>query len=322
MDNDVLFSSKDGFIPFATFQEKAVSFFPPIEELKQIIQVQKQQLLVFAQQICFQKHQLSLRLQQIKTLHIHQEQQLDQNEKEINQYKDLLLKDMASEFVNSFDSPKTRSTYSEGLSELFLQGFLQPEMKLIEFSRLSGENLLDDVRKNYKMKNRKGQYDNASESTKQLRAAMLLAFSSFLQRRTEGFIQKISPNRYGFNKTFRPRRQKTIASHLIVEQLNLFLKQLKTNTSKGFLFAALQILGAKRVSEVIQLRVEEVDIKNSRVLFRNLKQREFIREPVPIYIPSTICEELQSYIGQRKEGFVFLIFLNTYLQKVKHSQSF
>ena len=266
MDPDLLFSSKDGFIPSVPSQEKPSSFFPPTQELKQIIQVQKQQLLLFAQQICFQKHQLSLQFQQMKALHIQQQQQqlqLNQQEKEINQYNDLLLKDMASEFVNSFDSAKTRSTYSEGFSQLFLQGFLHPDMKLIEFSRLSGENLLDDVRKNYKMKNRKGEYGGASESTKQLRAAMLLAFSSFLQRRTEGLIKKISPNQYGFNKTFRHRRQKTIASHLTVEQLNSFLKKLKTITTKGFLFAALQILGAKRVSEVIQLRVEEVDIKNS-----------------------------------------------------------
>jgi integrase len=274
------------------------------QEQTHILQVQRQQLLLLLQQMSFQKY-LSVQLAQMKLL---QDSTLTNlSTKELNPYGHLNLKDMAEEFVNSFDSAKTRSTYSEGFSQLYAQGFLRPDMTLFDFSQICGENLLDDVRKNYKMKTPwKNQYCIASESTKQLRAAMLLAFSSFLQRRTEGLIKKIASNKYGFNKTFRHRRQKTIASRLTVEQLKSFLVQLEATSRKGFLFAVLQIIGAKRLAEVLQLKVDEVDLKNSRVLFRNLKQRGYIKEPVFIYIPAKICMTLQAHIGQRKEGFLFL----------------
>jgi len=239
--------------------------------------------------------------EQLKSL----QSQLAQYQQKPNQYAGFLLRDLVNEFVSSFPSLTAQRTYNEGFAQLYDQGFLNRNWTLAEFQQLNGEKLLDDVRINYGCKKRTEGMVQASESTRQLRCAMLLSLSTYLQRRTEGYIQKIVSNKYGGNKTFRHRRQKTRASKLNTEQITSFLQSLKTFSIKAYLIAMLQILGARRITEVLSLKVEDLDLPNKRVHFRILKGRGMIKEPIAIYLPDSVLNEMQIFVGDRKEGFLF-----------------
>lgn len=269
-----------------------------IKKLQQLVCFQREQILSLNRKLLIQNQQLLFLFSQNKNLQIQQDK--------TSKYDNILLKDMVDEFISSFSSHKTQKTYSEGFVQLFEQGFLDSYMRLKDFRSINGEWLLDNVRKSYKgRKRRSGQISEASESTKQLRAAMLISFSTFLQRRTEGFIQKIAPNKFGFDKTFRFRREKTAASRLSDIQISSFLSCLQTFSKTAFLIASLQLIGAKRISEVLNLQVEDLDLAEKRIFFKTLKSRGIVRDAIAIYLPTGLCEELKQYVMHRQKGFVF-----------------
>lgn len=279
----------------------------PIIKLQQIVLMQRQQLEMANQRIFAQSQQLMNSAQQIQNLQgqiTYLQSELYKFQSKTDKYGSLLLGPLVNDFISSFSSDKTKTTYQEGFKSLFAQEFLDPLMKLSEFREINRESLLDRVRMNYK-KSKKGTYSDASESTKQLRAAMLLSFSAYLQRRTESYIAKIMPNKQCANKTFSKRRTKTCASQLSVSQIDSFLTALKSFSTKGYLSAHLQIIGCRRITEIINCKISDLDLDNQRVYFTPLKKRDRSSEPIPIYLPAELVSKIKEYTKNRTKGYLF-----------------
>jgi integrase/recombinase XerD len=279
--------------------------YPPspsqaLAQLQQMVQYQRQYICQQSEQINNLNLQNQSLISQLQAMQA-QLKAATQEDSKFDKYKDLKLRDLANEFIASFQIKKTKATYTEGFDNLFAQKFLDPQQRLEDFKKMNGEHILDQIRLNFKGK----AAQEVSQATKQLRAAMFISFTAFLQRRTESYIVKTVPNKFGFNKTYGFRRDRTKASPLSAEEINSFLTTLKTFSQRAYLFASLQLLGVKRVSEVINLKVEDLDLKGKLVLFQQLKTRGLVKDPIVIYLPPKLCEELEIFLNGRKEGFVF-----------------
>lgn len=275
----------------------------PIAQLQRIIIFQRQQLQLQSQQLmAYAKENETLR-SQFSTLQNQLILLQKQNPAE-SEYSDLMIGNLACEFVESFDSDKTKSTYNEGFKCLYQQGFLDPLMKLSEFKKLNGENILDNIRQNYKAK-KGGKYGEASNFTKQTRSAQLISFSKFLQRKTQGYIHQIMANRMCVAKTFRNRRAKSAASPLTNAQVEAVLYALKSFSLKAYLTARLQIIGCRRIGELLNCKIEDLDLSNKRIFFKPLKKKNFLVQPIPIYLPPDLLEDIKKFVENRTKGFLF-----------------
>jgi len=63
--------------------------------------------------------------------------------------------------------------------------------------------------------------------------------------------------------------------------------------------------GAKRVSEVLESEISQINWEEDRITFKQKKAEQLEKETV-IHYPHRFMEELKSYLGGRQEGFVFL----------------
>jgi len=291
-------------------QQQQQQLSPALIQLRQIIMVQNQQIQRQLHQIMLQNQQLLCFTSQIQALKSEvtslqgQLQLFQKHDPKDQKYGSVRLGNLIFSFINSFESLKTRTTYTEGFNSLIEQRFIDPNHTLREFKEINGENLLDQVRQNYKAK-RNGKYFESSHSTRQLRCAMILSFSKYLQRKTESYLTQITANRMSAGMTFSHRRRKTAASKLNQHQIDCFLAALKGFSLRGYIFANLQIFGCRRMSEIINCHIADLDLDNKRIFFRPLKKKNVVVEPIAIYLPSEFISLIKEYVKDRSQGFLF-----------------
>lgn len=189
---------------------------------------------------------------------------------------------------------RTKINYESGMRKLSEAGLIHPLMSLQEFALVNHEAIVDKIKL----------LQGLSECTRQARAACYISFTSFLSRRSEGVVRKAMPCKDGNARTFFKVREKVDTDAMSLVQWMRFFKELEEINSRDALIAKIILQGGKRVSEVLDLKVEQIDWEKSEITFVQSKTKGFIKNTIISY-PKSIMGQLRSYVSDR-EGYVFL----------------
>lgn len=188
----------------------------------------------------------------------------------------------------------TRISYASGFKKLIEREWVHPEMSLQQFSLINHEAVVDEIKL----------AAGWSEATRQARAAAYISFTGFLQRRTQGIVRKAVTNKEGVNKTFYKVRDKVATMALDQSQTRRLLRELELINTRDALIAKIMLQGGKRKSEVLALKIDQIDFENKRITFEQTKTRGTGKKTVVNY-PEHIMLELKQYVDGRK-GYVFV----------------
>lgn len=169
-----------------------------------------------------------------------------------------------------------------------------PEESLQTLALSNVEFLLDEI----------GAKLKGSDATKQARAAAFISLTRYLQRATGGLIRAAVPNHEKTRPTFRQIRITAATQSLTKVQWTKFLLSLKEISFRDYLVAKMILQGAKRVSEVLTARIEQIDWDKSQIVFKQLKSKEIEKFTIITY-PKEFMQELGLYLGEKKEGLIF-----------------
>lgn len=221
-------------------------------------------------------------------------------EKKINlkdRLKEISLESALDSFLQTLRL-QTRRTYLSAFRKNFeiwtSRKMLSPQTSLYVFSQCNMENLLDALRMHL----------HGSESTKQNRCSAFISFTTYLHRVTGRFVPIAIPNK-GANATFIKIRDKAHTQALTHDEWGKFSSTIKKRSFRDYLIAKAMLQGAKRCSEVLESRIENIDWEGGKISYRQLKTNVFEKRTVISY-SLEFMNELRMYLGDRKEGLIFL----------------
>ena len=193
----------------------------------------------------------------------------------------------------------TQRAYRAAFNAIFSffknENLFDPHQSLQTLSLSNLEFLLDEVRSKLP----------GADSTKQARCAAFIALTRHLQRSTGGLIRKVIPRRDKGNPTFRQTRETSLTRALNRAQWTLFLSALKRFSFRDYLVAKTILQGAKRVGEVLSAQIGQIDWEKSQITFRQFKAQQIEKYTIITYPPS-FMQELREYLGERREGPIFI----------------
>ena len=188
----------------------------------------------------------------------------------------------------------TQKNYGSGIKRLIEMDLVDEALSLQQFSLVNHETVVDEIKL----------LSHWSEATKQARAAAYISFTGFLQRRTQGIINKAVANKEGHNKTFFKVREKVKTPALSIEHTRRFISALESINQRDGLIAKLILQGGKRKEEVLGLTTENVNFETNIITFKQSKTRG-TEKVTTINYPKHVMNELQKYI-QNRVGLVFV----------------
>lgn len=209
--------------------------------------------------------------------------------------RDLPLRFFIQDWLGQFEEA-TRKNYASYIRGLEKHGLINTYQTLDSFREQPHERILDQIKRIHETVWKEG--------TKQVRAAVYLSFTGYLQRLTEGKVRKAIPSRHGVSKTFKKVREKVASESLVQKEWLLLLEELGKINTRDCLIIKMCLHGGKRISEVLSIQVEQVDFTSNIVTFIQSKTRGTIKE-VRITFPRDLIAELKTYIGDR-QGLVFI----------------
>jgi integrase/recombinase XerD len=190
----------------------------------------------------------------------------------------------------------TRKNYRCGLERLTALDLINPAMSLQEFSKLNHNTIIDKIKK----------APGLSEATKQARAACFISLTRFISRRTDGIVRAATPCKEGSldtTKTFGSTRSAVKSEAL--EPMEWIRLIAAIDNKRDALVVKLMLQGAKRISEVLALTIDKVDLDKRQAHFKQLKTRGEERWLV-VNLPENLTSEIKALIGERQSGLVFL----------------
>lgn len=160
-----------------------------------------------------------------------------------------------------------------------------------------------------------------SEGTRQVRAACYISFTSYLSRISQGWFRKAEPSTLASNKTFYSVRDKCETKALTLHEWHRFIEALYKINERDALIAKAMLQGAKRISEVLSLSLEQIDFERRLISFKQSKTGGTIRE-IPITYPESFMSELTSYIEktQKERGENRIVFITSSGKQVYRTQ--
>jgi integrase len=171
---------------------------------------------------------------------------------------------------------------------------LDPRASLQVLSLANLENLLDCI----------SEKTQGSQATKQARASTFISFTRYLDRITQGLIRQAKP-RTGAMATFRKIRERAATKAITLEHWKKFIKQLREISVRDSLIAKAIFQGSKRVNEVLNAKLDQIDWANNRISYRQSKSSTLIKETVISY-SKEFMDELNSYLNNRSHGYIFI----------------
>ena len=151
--------------------------------------------------------------------------------------------------------------------ELISRAFLDPHWSLQQFSLISPDTIIDSIKTGpIFIRDREGN-DTArqwSMRTREARIACFLAFTRYLSRKTEGMIRRGVPSRDGIEKTFSSQSRKVKSGAMSRSNIISFLAELDNLNPRDGMIARLCLHGAKRINEVLSLRVVQIDYEKKQ----------------------------------------------------------
>ena len=201
-------------------------------------------------------------------------------------------------------SKHTKESYRSAFNVLFRERLLDPNMSLKGLALMNLEAKLDQIKEKLPGK----------EATKQYRSAAFVSFTGFLQRRTQGLIHKAIPNKEKGRKTFVKIRDKTAGDILSINEIKAFLAVLKKQNLRNYLIAVIQLQGAKRISEVLEAKIEDIDWAEGAIRFKQ-KKSDVLEKTTMAFYNKSIMDDLREYLGDRQEGIIFITRTGKHLSR-------
>ncbi len=196
-------------------------------------------------------------------------------------------------WLESLQSKHTQANYTSAMKRLVELGFIDISLSLQQLALIARNSMIDQVK----------QVKKWSEATKQARAAAMLSFFRFLNRRTDGLIKRLHPSKEGESKTFYKIRDEVVTPAMTQSQWTRWLDELEKMNSRDALIAKIILQGGKRVGEVLSLQVDQIDFELGEITFVQSKSRT--ERKTIISYPETLMRELKDHLGGRK-GQVFI----------------
>lgn len=153
------------------------------------------------------------------------------------------------------------------------------------FNNFPHELIIDHIKK----------IEEWSEGTRQLHAACYISLTAYLNRITQGWFRRATPSKLAANPTFYQVRDKCATEALTLVEWHRFIDSLLTINHRDSLVARCSFQGAKRISEVIDATLDNIDWEKNIIHFRQKKTGGTIKE-IPISFPQHFMDELKSYI--------------------------
>jgi integrase/recombinase XerD len=237
------------------------------------------------------------------------------------QFEHTPLSDAIKEWLNTL-SPSTSRNYAYYIQDLRRRGFI-PEKDnnnmvytLGHFNRHPHNYLIDKIK----------QVEDWAEGTRQLHAACYISLTAFLNRATDGWFGRAQPSVLAANPTFFQTHDKCVTKALTLTECTRFIDALDKINKRDGLIARCMLQGAKRVSEAIELTLEQIDWDKNIIRFYQKKTGGMIKE-IPITYPQHYMDTLKEYIAstteQRKEArYVFVTRTGRMLTRIRLNHSF
>lgn len=204
------------------------------------------------------------------------------------------ISDALTLFLES-QTPHTKRSYQGGLKKiakiLERNGIPFMGITLGLFSTYNLESILDLIKKEYPGK----------IGTKQARCGCFISFTEFLQRKTRGMIRKALLDK----TTFQRIRKKAHTGCFTHKEWLVFIQKLKDLSYRDYLIAKAVFQGAKRISEVLHAKIENIDWEKGSIKFQQSKSKILDSYTVISY-SSEYMKELRDYLEGRKTGYIFL----------------
>jgi len=147
-----------------------------------------------------------------------------------------------------------------------------------------------------------------SEGTRQLYAACYISFTAYLERLSHGWFRKAQPSTLESNKTFFQIRDKCATQALKMIEWHRFIDALQLINHRDALIARCMLQGAKRISEVLELTLGQVDVDKNIIRYHQKKTGGLIRE-MPISYPARFIQEIMTYIEATKDRRAEAVFV-------------
>lgn len=238
------------------------------------------------------------------------------------QLHEISVEEAIEEWLITIQNRCTRKSYENAMQELIQRRFINAQISLQLFSLMSPEKIIDSIKTiPVFIKNRRGEYTNQQWSvrTREARISCFLAFTRYLSRKTQGIIRRGIPSKEGMEKTFsfKPKKVKTEA--MTRSQIVLFLEEIEKINPRDAMIAKLCLHGAKRINEVLSLRVDQIDYEKRQIIFKQSKSKisdDFTIISFEKAAARVFLEELKKYIGER----IGTVFVTSSLQSVQKTQ--
>lgn len=194
----------------------------------------------------------------------------------------------------------TARNYSYYMSDLMRRGIVPFEATVGEFNQAPHEAAIDSIKR----------IEDWSEGTRQVRAAVYISFTAYLERLSRRWFRKAEPSTLAASPTFFQVNDKCVTKAMTLNECHCFLAALEKINNRDSLIARAMLQGAKRISEVLSLTLDQVDYDKCILHFRQLKTGGTIKE-IPITYPEGFMLDLKEYIAStcsvRGEGnYVFI----------------
>ncbi len=215
------------------------------------------------------------------------------------------------QWLESIQNPYTLKSYSTSIDELISNGFLNPDWSLQQFSLLSPDQIIDQIKTSLiqvKEKNRTSVSKQWSMRTKEARIACFLSLTRYLSRKSEGMIRRGVPCKDGLQKTFSIKPRKVKSEALTRSQIVCFFEELDLLNPRDAMIARLCLQGGKRINEVLSLQTNQIDFEKKCILFHQSKSKfsdDFTVISFEKPAATVLLNDLKEYIGKRS-GTVFI----------------
>ena len=243
------------------------------------------------------------------------------------QLKYITLGQAQKEWLNTIQNPCTKKSYASSMEALIKYQILDPGLSLQTFSLISPEKIIDYIKTHSILVNEVGEVASRKalvDRTREARVSCFLSFTRYLSRKTEGLIRRGIPSKEGIAKTFttKPRKVKTEA--LTRSQMVRFFEELDKINKRDSLIAKICLHGAKRISEVLQLKTDQIDYEKRRIVFKQSKSKiadDFTIISFEKESANELLQQLKKYIGNRT-GYVFVTAQGKPVQKTQVDRTF
>ena len=190
-------------------------------------------------------------------------------------------------WLDSFQNESTAHRYRNCMARISNEGFINFDMKAHNLKHAPLETILDSIKA----------IQGLAESTRQTVASSFISFMRWLHRTSGGAFRVPIAKKTGSDRTFFTTREKVKAQPITDLDFKRLLAKLN---GRDQMIALLLRYGARRISEVLNLNVEDPDLEKHEVRYRITKSRGELKEVVT-YIGPKLSKRLENYIRETKD---------------------